>query len=121
MIKRKAMQEVLRATMINTQAIAKMESQIGQIATHLGEREKGKFLSQPVPNPKAFAIGNSSHENSLERQVDNKLGQEEEDLVVQQGKESGRDNGEKLSLLEPYPLLRSPRGCLSQKLHILRD
>jgi hypothetical protein len=37
------------ATMVNTQAIAKMETQIGQIASHLGEREKGKLSSQPMP------------------------------------------------------------------------
>jgi hypothetical protein len=42
-----AIQEVKNATMVNTQAIAKMENQIGQIANHLGEREKGKFPSQP--------------------------------------------------------------------------
>jgi hypothetical protein len=44
--------DVKNATMVNTQAIAKMETQIGQIANHLGEREKGKLPSQPVPNPK---------------------------------------------------------------------
>ena len=80
--------------MVNTQAITKIESQIGQIVSHLGEREKGKFSSQPVPNPKAFTIENSSnsshgHEKVQSivilrsgRQVDNKVGQEEEDLVV---------------------------------------
>jgi hypothetical protein len=40
------------ATMVNTQAIAKMEVQIGQITNHLCEREKGKLPSQPVLNPK---------------------------------------------------------------------
>jgi hypothetical protein len=44
--------EVKNATMVNTQAIAKMETQIGHIANHLGEREKGKLPSQPVPNPR---------------------------------------------------------------------
>jgi hypothetical protein len=34
------------------QAIAKMEVQMGQMANHLSEREKGKLPSQPVPNPK---------------------------------------------------------------------
>ena len=65
MINSQAIQKVKNATMVNTQAIANMESYIGQIATHLGEREKGKFPSQPMPNPKAFAIGNSS--NSMHR------------------------------------------------------
>jgi hypothetical protein len=44
--------DVKNATMVNTQATAKMETQIGQIASHLGEREKGKLPSQPVLNPK---------------------------------------------------------------------
>jgi hypothetical protein len=94
--------------MVNTQAIAKIESQIGQIEYHLGEREKGKFPSQPVPNPKALTIGNSlnsahGHEQVKSivtlrsgRQVDNKVGQEEEDHVEPQGKESVGDKGEKI-------------------------
>ena len=47
--------------MVNTQAIAMLEMQMGQLANHLGEREKGKFPSQPEPNPKTFSIGNSSN------------------------------------------------------------
>jgi hypothetical protein len=105
MINSQAIQEVKNATMVNTQAIAKIENQIGKMANHLDEREKGKFPSQPVPNPKALTIGNSSnsahgHEQVQSivtlrsgRQVDNKVGQEEEDLVVPQGEESGRDKG----------------------------
>jgi hypothetical protein len=54
--------DVKNATMVNIQATAKMETQIGQIASHLGEREKGKLLSQPVPNPKfQFHEGSSSN------------------------------------------------------------
>jgi hypothetical protein len=80
----------------------KMESQIVQIATHLGERDTGKLLSQPVPNSNAYAIGNSAHGHEqvqaivtlrLGRQVDNKVVQEEEDSVMPQGKENGRDTG----------------------------
>ena len=86
-----------------------------------------------MPNSKAFIIGNSSNSSHgheqvqsivtlrLGRQVDNKVGQEEEDPVMPQGKESGRDKGEKLSLLEPYPLLRIPQGHSFQKLHTLSD
>jgi hypothetical protein len=54
--------EVRSATIVNTQVIAKLESQMGQIASHLGEREKGKFLDQPMPNPKRqLAVGSSSN------------------------------------------------------------
>ncbi|XP_059429107.1 uncharacterized protein LOC132162912 [Corylus avellana] len=38
-----------------------MEGQVGQLANQVGEREKGKFPSQPIPNPKGqFVIGSSS-------------------------------------------------------------
>jgi hypothetical protein len=37
--------EVKSAMMVNTQAIAKLEVQMGQMAKHLGEREKGKLPS----------------------------------------------------------------------------
>jgi hypothetical protein len=54
--------EVRSATIVNTQAIAKLESQMGQITSHLGDKEKGKLSSQPVPNPKGqFLVGNSSN------------------------------------------------------------
>ena len=44
-----------------TQAITKMEGQIGQIANQVREKERGKFLSQPVPSPIGqFVIGSSS-------------------------------------------------------------
>ncbi|KAL5550681.1 hypothetical protein UlMin_000857 [Ulmus minor] len=42
-------QQVLHS---NSQAISKLETQLGQLATAVGEREKGKFPSQPIPNPK---------------------------------------------------------------------
>jgi hypothetical protein len=52
--------DVRHSTMVNTQAISKLEIQVGQLASHLGERDKGKLPSQPVNNPKACTIGNSS-------------------------------------------------------------
>jgi hypothetical protein len=52
--------DVRNTTIVNTQSIAKLETQMGQLASHLGERDKGKFPSQPMANPKAFTIGNSS-------------------------------------------------------------
>ena len=47
-----AIQEMKSSTHLNTQAISKLENQVGQLATQVGEREKGKFPSQPIPNPK---------------------------------------------------------------------
>ena len=52
-----------------TQSIARLETQIGQLATHVAEREQGKFSSQTVPNPKGqnnsniAAASSSSHFN----------------------------------------------------------
>ena len=56
-----AIQEIKSSTHLNTQAISKLENQVGQLATQVGEREKGKFPSQPIPNPKGqYAINGSS-------------------------------------------------------------
>jgi hypothetical protein len=52
--------DVRHSTMVNTQAISKLEIQVGQLASHLGERDKGMLPSQPVNNPKACTIGSSS-------------------------------------------------------------
>jgi hypothetical protein len=45
--------DVRHSTMVNTEAILKLEMQMGQLANHLGERDKGKHPSQVVNNPKA--------------------------------------------------------------------
>jgi hypothetical protein len=52
--------DVRHSTMVNTQAISKLEIQVGQLASHLGERDKGKLPSQPMNNPKACTIGSVS-------------------------------------------------------------
>jgi hypothetical protein len=74
---------------------------MGQLENHMGERDKEKLPSQPMPNPKAFMIGNSSnlvhgqeHVQAIVtlrsgRQVDNQVVEPEEDLTGQEGKESG--------------------------------
>ena len=54
--------DIRNSTMVNTQAISKLEMQMGQLANHLGERDKGKLPNQPVNNPKACTIGNSSNQ-----------------------------------------------------------
>jgi hypothetical protein len=133
MINSQAIQEVKNATTVNTQAIAKIESQIGQIANHLGEREKGKFPSQLVPNPKALTIENSSnsvhgHEQvqsivtlRSRRQVDNKVGQEEEDRVELQEKESSGDKGEKVEPVRAIPNIEdSPRSFVPKAPYLER-
>ncbi|KAH9800793.1 hypothetical protein KPL71_000796 [Citrus sinensis] len=56
-----AIQSTQQAFQSNTQAILKLEHQLGQLATTVAEREKRKFPSQPVPNPKeVHEVGSSS-------------------------------------------------------------
>jgi hypothetical protein len=55
--------EVRQSTMVNTQAISKLEMQMGQLANHLGERDKGKLPSQAVNNPKACSGYSSNQEH----------------------------------------------------------
>jgi hypothetical protein len=77
--------DIRQSTMVNTQAISKLEMQMGQLANHLGERDKGKLPSQAVNNPKA--CGNSSNQEHVqaivtlrsEKRVDNKVVNPEED------------------------------------------
>ncbi|KAL6547860.1 hypothetical protein OROHE_009565 [Orobanche hederae] len=54
-------QSTQQAVQSNSQAISKLETQIGQLATTLAEREKGKFPSQSIPNPKGQYEVNSSN------------------------------------------------------------
>jgi hypothetical protein len=82
--------DVRHSTMVNTQAIFKLEIQAGQLASHLGERDKGKLPSQPMNNPKACTIGNSSTQEHVHaivtlrsgRQVDNQVAEPEADDEV---------------------------------------
>jgi hypothetical protein len=106
--------------MVNTQAIAKMENQIGQIANHLGEREKGKFLSQPELNLKAYAIGNSSNSAHREehvqvivtlrsaRQVDNHVVDPEVDTAGQEGEASGNNEEKYVEPSTATPIVKDP-------------
>jgi hypothetical protein len=91
--------------MVNTQAIAKLEMQMGQLANHLGERDKGKLPSQAVNNPKACHSGNSSNQEHVQaivtlrsgKRVDNKVvnpeeAEEEEQKEKEEEKEEEGDN-----------------------------
>jgi hypothetical protein len=68
--------------MVNTQAISKLEMQMGQLANHLGERDKGKLPSQAVNNPKACSIGNSSNHEHVQAIVTLRLGKRVDNQVV---------------------------------------
>jgi hypothetical protein len=95
--------DIRQSTMVNTQAISKLEMQMGQLASHLGERDKGKLPSQAVNNPKA--CGNSSNQEHVQaivtlrsgKKVDNKVvnpeeAEEEEQKEKEEEKEEEGDN-----------------------------
>jgi hypothetical protein len=97
--------DVRQSTMVNTQAIAKLDMQMGQLANHLGERDKGKLPSQAVNNPKACHSGNSSNQEHVQaivtlrsgKRVDNKVvnpeeAEEEEQKEEEEEKEEKGDN-----------------------------
>jgi hypothetical protein len=74
--------DVRQSTMVNTQAISKLEMQMGQLVNHLGERDKGKLPSQVVNNPKACNIGNSSNQEHVQAIVTLRSGKRVDNKVV---------------------------------------
>jgi hypothetical protein len=111
--------EMKNATMVNTQAITKLEMQMGQLANHLGEKDKGKFLSQPVTNPKACMSGNSSNQEHAHaivtlksgKQVDNQVAKPEVDLVGKEGQEGKEGDNKEEKDDEPStvtPIVKEP-------------
>jgi hypothetical protein len=74
--------DVRHSTMVNTQVISKLEMQMGQLANHLGERDKGKLPSQAVNNPKTCSIGNSSNQEHVQAIVTLRSGKRVDNKVV---------------------------------------
>jgi hypothetical protein len=126
--------DIRQSTMVNTQAISKLEMQMGQLANHLGERDKGKLPSQAVNNPKA--CGNSSNQEHVQaivtlrsgKKVDNKVvnpeeAEEEEQKEKEEEKEEEGDN-QKEADAEPSIVtqdIKDPPRRLCQKHHTLKD
>ncbi|XP_062158732.1 uncharacterized protein LOC133866209 [Alnus glutinosa] len=118
--------EVKNATMVNTQAIAKIEVQIVQIVNHLDEREKGKLPSQPVPNPKLQCTSESSYAHRQEhvqaivtlrsgRQVDNQVVLHEENPAKPHGRDSGNNEETEEEPSKATPIVDDPpRSLLPQ-------
>jgi hypothetical protein len=66
--------DMKQSTMVNTQAISKLEMQMGQLANHLGERGNGKLPSQAVNNTKACNNENSSNQEHVQAIVTQRSG-----------------------------------------------
>uniref|UniRef100_A0A2N9FDC3 Uncharacterized protein n=1 Tax=Fagus sylvatica TaxID=28930 RepID=A0A2N9FDC3_FAGSY len=113
--------DIKNSTHLNTQAIVKLENQMGQLAKQMTKKEKGKFPSQPIPNPKGqFVIGNSSsstqeqeHVQSVVtlrsgRLVNNQVSMSVEDDLVRSEKE---ERTLSLELLLPARLATPKKGA----------
>jgi hypothetical protein len=82
------MGEISQTVNSHSQSIAKLETQVGEIANTLNRREKGKLPSQPVMNPKGLYMVDEEishqHVQSIttlrrEKLVDNQVGKKKED------------------------------------------
>jgi hypothetical protein len=111
--------------MVNTQAISKLEMQMGQLANHLGERDKGKLPSQAVNNLKACNSGNSSNQEHVQaivnlrsgKRVDNKVVNPTVDAEEEEQKEEEGDN-QKEGDAKPStvtPVIKEPPRALVPK------
>ena len=116
--------DVRHSTMVNTQAISKLEMQMGQLANHLGERDKGKLPNQPVINPKACNIGNSSNQEHGQaivtlrsgKRVDNQVVDPEADHAEKEKSKGEEGDNQKEGDVEPTtvtPIVKeSPRALV---------
>jgi hypothetical protein len=95
--------DVRNSTMVNNQAISKLEMQVGQLANHLGERDKGKLPSQLVNNPKACIIENSSNQEHAHVIVTLRSGRRVDNHVVEP--ESNHVEPEAYHVVEPKSAL----------------
>jgi hypothetical protein len=105
-----------------------MEVQMGQMANHLSEREKGKLPSQPVPNPK-LQFTNASSSNSVHRQehvqsiitprsrrqVDNQVVLPKENHFVPQRQESGNNEERDAEPSKATPIIENPPSSFVPK------
>jgi hypothetical protein len=118
--------DVRQSTMVNTQAILKLEMQMGQLANHLGERDKGKLPSQAVNNLKACSIGNSSNQEHVQaivtlrsgKRVDNKVVNPEADRVEEEEPKGEEGDDQKEGDAEPStvtPVVKEPPRALVPK------
>jgi hypothetical protein len=105
-----------------------METQIGQIASHLREREKGKLPSQSVPNPKLqFHEGSSS--NAVHavvtlrsgKQVDNQVVHPKENPAAQEGQGSMSVEKRDVEPSTLAPTIETPPGLLYLRRLTLTD
>jgi hypothetical protein len=118
--------DVRHSTIVNTQAISKLEMQKEQLTNHLGERDKGKLPIQAVNNPKTCSIGNSSNQEHVQeivtlrsgKRVDNKVVNPKADHVEEEEPKGEEVDDQKEGDVEPStvtPVVKEPPRALVPK------
>jgi uncharacterized coiled-coil protein SlyX len=97
--------EISHTVNSHSQSIAKLETQVGQIANTLNKREEGKLPSQPVVNPKGHYMVNedTSHHQQVQaittlrsgRLVDNQV-EEKKDEHIEASQTLQREKGKQV-------------------------
>jgi hypothetical protein len=111
-----------------------MEGQIGQLSNQVGERERGKSPSQPVPNPKGqFVIGITSapshgqeHVEAITtlrsgRRVDNQVAMPEEATKAIKEEENHDKPKRNLVPNTVVPIAKESPRKFFPKLHFQKD
>jgi hypothetical protein len=99
---------------------------MGQLANHLGERDKGKLPSKAVNNPKACSIGNSSNQEHVQaivtlrsgKRVDNQVVDPEADHAEEEEPKEEESDNQKEGDAEPFmvtPVVKEPPRVLVPK------
>jgi hypothetical protein len=99
---------------------------MGQLANHLGERDKGKLPSQAVNNPKACSIENSSNQEHVQaivtlrsgKRVDNQVMDPEVDHAKEKEPKGEKGDNQKEEDAEPSmvtPVVKEPPRALVPK------
>ena len=89
---------------------------MGQLANHLGEKDKGKFPSQPMTNPRACMSGNSLSQEHVQaivtlrsgKQVDNHVVELEVVLTEKEGKEGDKKEERDAEPSIVTPIVKEP-------------
>jgi hypothetical protein len=100
--------------------------QMGQLANHLGERDKGKLPSQAVSNPKACSIGHSSNYEHVQvivtlrfgKRMDNKVVNPQADDVEEEEPKGEEGDDQKEGDVEPSTVtsvVKEPNRALVPK------
>jgi hypothetical protein len=99
---------------------------MGQLVNHLGEKDKGKLPSQPVNNPKAYSIENSSNQEHVQaiftlrsrKRVDNQMVDPEAVHAKEEEPKGEEGDNQKEGDVEPSivtPVVKEPSRAFMPK------